>query len=104
MSNIIKSIPSRDKEMRESSQSENESSDEEQELFCPLCVEEIDLADKNFLPCPCGYRVSNIYDYIFSIYCILCLLYSVLYIHIFAICSIAFIIVSIEDINSLYYE
>ena len=24
---------------------------------CPLCVEEMDLSDKNFLPCPCGYRV-----------------------------------------------
>ena len=30
---------------------------EEQEDVCPLCVEELDLVDKNFLPCPCGYRV-----------------------------------------------
>lgn len=33
-------------------------SDTDEELFCPLCVEEIDASDKNFLPCPCGYRVS----------------------------------------------
>jgi hypothetical protein len=23
----------------------------------PLCVEEFDLSDKNFRPCPCGYQV-----------------------------------------------
>jgi CCR4-NOT transcription complex subunit 4 len=28
-----------------------------EETTCPLCVEEMDLSDKNFLPCPCGYRV-----------------------------------------------
>jgi CCR4-NOT transcription complex subunit 4 len=33
-------------------------SDDEDETICPLCVEEMDLSDKNFLPCPCGYRVS----------------------------------------------
>ncbi len=27
------------------------------EVFCPLCCEELDLSDKNFLPCPCGYQV-----------------------------------------------
>ena len=42
--------------------SKNDSySDTEDELFCPLCVEEIDLADKNFLPCPCGYRVMIVH-------------------------------------------
>ena len=25
----------------------------------PLCVEEFDLSDKNFRPCPCGYQVSG---------------------------------------------
>eukprot|EP01041_Mallomonas_annulata_P011509 gene11509-24066_t len=30
---------------------------ENDEDVCPLCVEELDLVDKNFLPCPCGYRV-----------------------------------------------
>lgn len=34
------------------------SDDEEESNLCPLCVEEMDLSDKNFLPCPCGYRVS----------------------------------------------
>lgn len=24
----------------------------------PLCVEEFDLSDRNFRPCPCGYQVS----------------------------------------------
>ena len=32
-------------------------SDDEDDTTCPLCVEEMDLSDKNFLPCPCGYRV-----------------------------------------------
>jgi len=31
-------------------------SDEENEL-CPLCIEEFDLSDRNFHPCPCGYQV-----------------------------------------------
>ncbi|KAL8933335.1 MAG: hypothetical protein Q9211_005837 [Gyalolechia sp. 1 TL-2023] len=26
---------------------------------CPLCVEEFDLSDKNFKPCPCGYQVCQ---------------------------------------------
>ena len=32
-------------------------SDSDDEV-CPLCVEELDISDRNFLPCPCGYRVS----------------------------------------------
>lgn len=31
--------------------------DDEEEELCPLCVEEFDLSDKNFKPCPCGYQV-----------------------------------------------
>ena len=27
------------------------------EEFCPLCVEELDVTDKNFIPCQCGYQV-----------------------------------------------
>ena len=34
-------------------------SDSDGENCCPLCMEEIDLADKNFLPCPCGYKVRD---------------------------------------------
>ena len=26
---------------------------------CPLCMEEMDLADQNFKPCPCGYQVCR---------------------------------------------
>ncbi|KAI4151659.1 MAG: hypothetical protein LQ341_000876 [Variospora aurantia] len=26
---------------------------------CPLCVEEFDLSDKNFRPCPCGYQLCQ---------------------------------------------
>jgi CCR4-NOT transcription complex subunit 4 len=35
-------------------------SDDEDDLdtHCPLCVEEMDVSDRNFIPCPCGYRVS----------------------------------------------
>lgn len=39
--------------------------DEEEEYhLCPLCVEEMDLQDKNFLPCPCGYRVCRYFLFI----------------------------------------
>ena len=31
--------------------------DDDEEEVCPLCVEEFDLSDKNFRPCPCGYQV-----------------------------------------------
>ncbi|KZF21037.1 hypothetical protein L228DRAFT_248789 [Xylona heveae TC161] len=26
---------------------------------CPLCVEEFDLSDRNFKPCPCGYKICQ---------------------------------------------
>ena len=29
-------------------------------ISSPLCVEEFDLSDRNFRPCPCGYQVSTI--------------------------------------------
>ncbi|EHL00776.1 putative General negative regulator of transcription subunit 4 [Glarea lozoyensis 74030] len=29
---------------------------DDEEETCPLCVEEFDLSDKNFRPCPCGYQ------------------------------------------------
>jgi CCR4-NOT transcription complex subunit 4 len=32
--------------------------DDDEEETCPLCVEELDLNDKGFRPCPCGYQVS----------------------------------------------
>jgi RING/Ubox like zinc-binding domain len=35
--------------------------DDDEEEVCPLCVEEFDLTDKNFRPCPCGYQVSLLY-------------------------------------------
>ena len=28
------------------------------DLECPLCLEEMDVSDLNFKPCPCGYQVS----------------------------------------------
>jgi len=34
-------------------------SDEEEELLCPLCMEEIDIADRNFKPCSCGYQICR---------------------------------------------
>lgn len=33
-------------------------SSDEEDLDCPLCMEELDIADRNFRPCPCGYQVS----------------------------------------------
>ncbi|KAF1984876.1 hypothetical protein K402DRAFT_413592 [Aulographum hederae CBS 113979] len=33
--------------------------DDEEEEFCPLCVEELDLSDKHFRPCPCGYQICQ---------------------------------------------
>lgn len=33
-------------------------SDNEEE-YCPLCVEEMDISDKNFKPCPCGYQICQ---------------------------------------------
>ena len=26
------------------------------EQVCPLCCEELDISDQNFLPCKCGYQ------------------------------------------------
>jgi hypothetical protein len=34
--------------------------DDDEEECCPLCVEEFDLSDRNFRPCPCGYQVCYI--------------------------------------------
>ncbi|ODQ55948.1 hypothetical protein SAICODRAFT_86402, partial [Saitoella complicata NRRL Y-17804] len=34
-------------------------SDDEEDLECPLCMEEMDLSDRNFKPCPCGYQVCR---------------------------------------------
>ncbi|KAL1625936.1 transcriptional repressor general negative regulator of transcription subunit 4 [Neofusicoccum ribis] len=33
--------------------------DDDEEELCPLCVEEFDLSDKNFKPCPCGYQICQ---------------------------------------------
>jgi CCR4-NOT transcription complex subunit 4 len=27
---------------------------------CPLCLEEMDVSDLNFKPCPCGYQVIRV--------------------------------------------
>lgn len=32
---------------------------DEEEDYCPLCVEEMDISDKNFKPCPCGYQICQ---------------------------------------------
>ena len=31
------------------------------DMDCPLCLEEMDISDLNFKPCPCGYQVSLTY-------------------------------------------
>ena len=30
-----------------------------EDLECPLCMEEIDVTDKYFKPCPCGYQICR---------------------------------------------
>ncbi|KAI8879129.1 hypothetical protein K501DRAFT_336280 [Backusella circina FSU 941] len=32
---------------------------DEEEYDCPLCMEEFDIADRNFRPCPCGYQICR---------------------------------------------
>ncbi|KAI9894494.1 MAG: transcriptional repressor general negative regulator of transcription subunit 4 [Vezdaea aestivalis] len=32
---------------------------EEEEETCPLCIEELDLSDKGFKPCPCGFQICQ---------------------------------------------
>ncbi|KAF3026349.1 transcriptional repressor proteinral negative regulator of transcription subunit 4 [Neopestalotiopsis sp. 37M] len=32
---------------------------DDEEDSCPLCIEELDIQDKNFYPCPCGYQVCQ---------------------------------------------
>ncbi|KAI0152696.1 hypothetical protein GGR57DRAFT_168779 [Xylariaceae sp. FL1272] len=32
---------------------------DEEDDTCPLCIEEFDLSDRNFRPCPCGYQVCQ---------------------------------------------
>ena len=29
------------------------------EQVCPLCCEELDISDQNFLPCKCGYQARR---------------------------------------------
>ncbi|KPV77593.1 uncharacterized protein RHOBADRAFT_51426, partial [Rhodotorula graminis WP1] len=31
----------------------------EDDMDCPLCLEEMDLSDLNFRPCPCGYQICR---------------------------------------------
>ncbi|CAG8877431.1 unnamed protein product [Penicillium nalgiovense] len=33
--------------------------DDDDEFWYPLCIEEFDLSDKNFKPCPCGYQICQ---------------------------------------------
>ena len=32
---------------------------EQDDMECPLCLEEIDISDANFKPCPCGYQICR---------------------------------------------
>lgn len=34
----------------------------QEDAECPLCLEEMDISDLNFKPCPCGYQVSSQYS------------------------------------------
>jgi hypothetical protein len=35
----------------------SQSDDDEEEEYCPLCCETLDITDRNFFPCPCEYQV-----------------------------------------------
>ncbi len=35
----------------------DDSGQEKEEQLCPLCLEELDITDRNFRPCQCGYQV-----------------------------------------------
>ncbi|KAF7791288.1 hypothetical protein EIP86_002302 [Pleurotus ostreatoroseus] len=35
------------------------SDDEAEDTECPLCLEEMDISDLNFKPCPCGYQICR---------------------------------------------
>ena len=32
---------------------------DEDDKICPLCCEDLDISDQNFLPCKCGYQVAR---------------------------------------------
>lgn len=32
---------------------------DDEDCDCPLCMEEFDLSDRGFRPCPCGYQVKR---------------------------------------------
>ncbi|KAF9079876.1 transcriptional repressor proteinral negative regulator of transcription subunit 4, partial [Mortierella sp. AD031] len=34
-------------------------SSDDEDFDCPLCMEELDISDKNFRPCPCGYQICR---------------------------------------------
>ncbi|KAI2053336.1 transcriptional repressor general negative regulator of transcription subunit 4 [Ophidiomyces ophidiicola] len=38
---------------------QNDTVIDDDDEFCPLCIEEFDLSDKNFKPCPCGYQICQ---------------------------------------------
>lgn len=38
---------------------DSDRSDGEDELLCPLCMDELDVGDRNFKPCQCGYQVDH---------------------------------------------
>ncbi|EZF33492.1 hypothetical protein H109_05246 [Trichophyton interdigitale MR816] len=42
-----------------SSRALNDSVIDDDDELCPLCIEEFDLSDKNFKPCPCGYQICQ---------------------------------------------
>ena len=35
------------------------SSDDDDEQQCPLCIEDMDITDKHFKPCPCGFQICQ---------------------------------------------
>jgi hypothetical protein len=48
-----------EKTVQEGYSSSNDNEFIEDEWDCPLCMEEMDISDRNFKPCACGYQVRR---------------------------------------------
>jgi hypothetical protein len=38
----------------------SQSDDDEDDEKCPLCCEDLDVTDRNFFPCSCGYQARGV--------------------------------------------
>jgi hypothetical protein len=50
-----------------SSKMDSEVMEDTEDNLCPLCLEELDITDKNFKPCQCGYQVIFFFLFFFFV-------------------------------------